>query len=175
MSDSEVPVSPPLQSLVPCPVVAEDNGTARNHPFNVGNQCACTAVWYDLGPVASSAALENILDPNRGVPSKSCLDVLHLKLIHLVGASGGELDWMVQQVIQIAPTQVVVVVGHTLTTEAQISGTDGDTHVLAETADDEHLGVDIVVGVMEEGSSPNGAGASALRVGALEDGPVLVL
>lgn len=170
-----MPVSPPLQSPVPCPIVAEDSGTARNHPLNVENQRVGTAVWDDLGPVASSAALENILDPNRGVPSSSCLDMLHLKLIHLVGASGGELDWVVQQVILVAPTQVVVVVGDMLATEAQISSTNGDTHVLAETADDEHLGVDIVVGVMEEGSPPNGAGVSALGVGALEDAPVLVL
>jgi len=109
------------------------------------------------------------------VPTGFCLDVTHPKLIHLKGTRGGEREGLVLQVICVAPPKVVVVVGYALATEFQISSTDGDTHVFTEAADDEHLSVDVVVGVMEEGSPPNGASASALGVGALEDTTVFVL
>ena len=175
MSNTEVVVSHSLQGLVPGPVVREDESTGRNLPLNVGRKGFGTAIGDDFGPIAASAALTNILDPQRGVPTGFCLDVTHPKLIHLKGTRGGEREGLVLQVIRVAPPKVVVVVGYALATEFQISGTDGDTHVFTEAADDEHLSVDVVVGVMEEGSPPNGASASALGVGALEDTTVFVL
>lgn len=98
-----------------------------------------------------------------------------LKLIHLVWSAGSKYEWGALKVVLIASSEVVVVVGGTFTADTQISGTDRHSHILAETADNQHLLVDVVVGVMEKRPLPNRQGAPTLGVDADENTPITVL
>lgn len=85
------------------------------------------------------------------------------------------MDRIMIEIIEVAPSEIVVVVDDIGLCDAEMFGTCRHPHALAETTCDLHLLEETEVGVPEKGTTPDTASATAVGIGAPEVALVLLV